>query len=368
MPDHAGTPVAGLAAVHPAGPVSALVFRDHVGRFHHAAGADGFFDRRVDRVKLVIAGDDLVQPVALGVFPEDDEMLEQFEEPALLEDPPDEHLDFVTRLRRIAFAVDGAPDLEPFLVGRERADARLRAVAHHEEFVVVQQRGDFSPVGLELLEGIPNRGLLVGRIFQLDDRERETIEKNHDVGPAVVAGFDDGELIHREPVVRERVVEIHQSHLVALDRAVGPGILHVHAIAQHLVKGAVRPGERRRPHAQHFAQRLLARLFRNLRIQPRHRRPQSSDQHHLSERIPLRRRLAGREMRPMSDRIAQLPEPAERGIFDGGFVEAHGWDWFTRRRGDAEVGRLLTMRWRPSLSVAAPKLMSRPTGRFIRRR
>ena len=62
--------------------------------------------------------------------------------------------------------------------------------------------------------------------------------------------------------------------------------------------------------------------------------------------------------------LAQLFE----GVFDDGFVEAHGGDGFTRRRGDAEVGRLLTMRWKPSLSVAAPKLMSSPTWRFIRRR
>lgn len=31
----------------------------------------------------------------------------------------------------------------------------------------------------------------------------------------------------------------------------------------------------------------------------------------------------GREMRPVADRIAQLPEPFEGGVFDDGFVEAH---------------------------------------------
>ena len=34
-----------------------------------------------------------------------------------------------------------------------------------------------------------------------------------------------------------------------------------------------------------------------------------------------------------------LPQLFEGGVFDDGFVEAHGGDWFTRRRGDAEVGR-----------------------------
>ena len=33
--------------------------------------------------------------------------------------------------------------------------------------------------------------------------------------------------------------------------------------------------------------------------------------------------LTGREMRPVPDRIAQLPEPFEGGVFDDGFVETH---------------------------------------------
>ena len=49
-------------------------------------------------------------------------------------------------------------------------------------------------------------------------------------------------------------------------------------------------------------------------------------------------------MRPVPDRIDQIPKTLERGVSDDGFVEAHGWDWFTRRRGDAEVRRWLTKR------------------------
>jgi hypothetical protein len=32
-----------------------------------------------------------------------------------------------------------------------------------------------------------------------------------------------------------------------------------------------------------------------------------------------------REMRPVPDRIAELPEPFEGGVFDHGFVQAHGF-------------------------------------------
>ena len=52
---------------------------------------------------------------------------------------------------------------------------------------------------------------------------------------------------------------------------------------------------------------------------------QATHQHHVAKRIPLRRRFAGREVRPVPDRIAQLPEPVEGGVFDDGFVELLIW-------------------------------------------
>src|SRR5690606_11472668 len=42
--------------------------------------------------------------------------------------------------------------------------------------------------------------------------------------------------------------------------------------------------------------------------------------------------------------------------------------WFTRRHEDTKSCLPLTMRLQPSLNVAAPKLMRRPSGRFNRRR
>ena len=132
-------PVARLAAVHPAGPVGSLILRHHAGlrRHRHPAGAHGFLDGGVDGVELVVAGDDFVQPVALGVLFEDDEVLEQVEEPAFFEDSVHQHFDLMHGPRRVLFSTNRAPDFEPFLIGRERADPRLRAIAHHQQFVVV---------------------------------------------------------------------------------------------------------------------------------------------------------------------------------------------------------------------------------------
>ena len=46
--------------------------------------------------------------------------------------------------------INRAPDLEPFLVGRQRPDACLKAIAHHQRGVVVQQlarSGHFATIG-----------------------------------------------------------------------------------------------------------------------------------------------------------------------------------------------------------------------------
>lgn len=100
-------------------------------------------------------------------------------------------------------------------------------------------------------------------------------------------------------------------------------LLHRHAVAQHPMKGAVRLRERRRPRPLHLSQRLLSHIFRNGRVQLPDRLPEALHQHHFAKRIARRRWFTGCELWPVSDRIAQLPELFEGGVFDDGFVEAH---------------------------------------------
>ena len=50
----------------------------------------------------------------------------------------------------------------------------------------------------------------------------------------------------------------------------------------------------------------------------------TSSGHRFSKRIRLPRRFTGRELRPVPDGIAQLPEPRQGGVFEDGFVEAYG--------------------------------------------
>ena len=75
------------------------------------------------------------------------------------------------------------------------------AVGDDQRLVGGEQRRDLRLVGLELVEGAPDGGVLVGGVLQLDDRERQAVDEQHDVRPALVLALDDGELVDRQPVV-----------------------------------------------------------------------------------------------------------------------------------------------------------------------
>jgi hypothetical protein len=139
-----------------------------------------------------------------------------------------------------------------------------------------------------------------------------------------VLPLDHRELVHDEPIIRQRQIEIQQTHPVTGNGSIQPRVFHFHAIPQHPVKHAVRLHQRRHRHPQHFPQCLLPRVLGDSRIQAPDRLAQAFYQHHRAKRIPFRRRFTGRNLRPVPDRIAQLPEPFEGRVFDDGFVEAHG--------------------------------------------
>ena len=69
-------------------------------------------------MELMVARNDLVQRARVGVFLENDRVVQQVQEPLSIEHAPDERLQFEGTGFRIAHAIDRAPDLEPLLVGR----------------------------------------------------------------------------------------------------------------------------------------------------------------------------------------------------------------------------------------------------------
>ena len=254
-------------------------------------------------------------------------MADEVQEPPLLEHPFEQHLQLGRLRRRVATPVDRPPGLEPLLPRPERPDPRLHAVGGDHADVVGEQRRDLRLVGLELPVRRPDRRLLVRRVLELDHRQRQPVDEDHDVGPPLVLPLDHRELIDRQPIVVPRLVEVDHPRLRPGDRPVLSSILDRHSVDQHPMYRPVAFDERRGFDPHHFAQRIAERLGGQLRIQPLERLPQAPFQDHVAEaRIrPLGSEHPERDVRPVEHAEPEPGEPAERCLFDDrlGELRAH---------------------------------------------
>ena len=228
-------------------------------------------DGDIDRMELVITGhllDELAGPFVL----EDEEVAQQREEAARLEDALDHHVEFRQMRRCISLARHCAPGLEPFLARADRADPRLHAVRGDQHRVGRKERTDLCLVGLELLERGPDRRVLVGRVLELDHCERQAVDEEHDVRPPSVRRIDHRELIDCEPVIVRRLREVDHTRLRTRDRSVRAPVLDGDPVHQDPVHRAIALGERRRVNSRQLPVRILDRLGRQPRIEPRERR------------------------------------------------------------------------------------------------
>jgi hypothetical protein len=131
VPDDADPPVAGLASV----PLPGLVpTRPLFDGSHELRGANRLGDCRPHRVELVVACR-LLREGSAPVVLEDDEVAEEIEQPALLQDALEHDLQLGQMGVGELLARDRAPGLEPLAPGGERADAGLDPVRDHEQRV-----------------------------------------------------------------------------------------------------------------------------------------------------------------------------------------------------------------------------------------
>ena len=89
-----------------------------------------------------------------------------------------------------------------------------------------------------MLECLPDVGLFVGGVLELQHHQRQAIEKQDDVGAAGVMGPLDGKLVDGEPVVSSRIGEVGEPHIVA-HRLPAPLVLDFHPAHQQAMEGAV---------------------------------------------------------------------------------------------------------------------------------
>ena len=306
-------------------------------------------DRRLDRVELVVSRHLLGEPPAAVVL-EHDEVAQEGEEAPLLEHPLDRHLDLGEEHRGQLLAGDGAPRLEPLPPRGEGAEPGLDAVRHREYRVEGEQRGQLGLVGPELLPGAAQRRVLVRRVLQLDDGERQAVDEQHDVGAAREVALDHGELVDREPVVVRGRLEVEHLHLRASDRAALVAVLHRDPVHRHAVERAVAGFQGRSFGAGQLAEGIVQRLGGQIRVQA----VEGVSHHRREDRVRVarpQRVRSGRHVGSADHAVAERPEPVERGLLDDRFGEGVHPGGSARR---LTVTRIITSSPLDALSTLCP--------------
>ena len=212
-------------------------------------------------------------------------------------------------------AVNGAPLHESLGIGRERAHARLGTVRDHQQLVVGEHIGHLVFVSLNLVVGLPDVGIQVCGVLQLNQHQRQTVDEQNDVGPARMARPLDGELLHRQPLVALGVLPVDQAHIVAPRLAVLL-ILHRHTRDQHAVKRPVARQQRRLPQIQHLLKRVFAGSVGHSGVESVNCRTQTDGQYHLAGAGARQARVQVIQITGVERRVTDRGQPAEGFLFE----------------------------------------------------
>ena len=165
--------------------------------------------------------------------------------------------------------------------GGQRTEPRIPPIRNGEHRIVHRQRRHLGLVSLQLMERRPDRGVPVGRIRQLDNRQRHAVYEHHDVGPPRVPVLGHGELVDGRPGVGVRLIKVDGAHLDAAYRTVGGAVLHRHAVHQQAMEGAVARLQRGSFRLRQLAQRVVERISRKVGIEARERGPEGTAEQHV---------------------------------------------------------------------------------------
>jgi len=121
------------------------------------------------------------------------------------------------------------------------------------------------------------------------------VEEDDDVGPAVLAGLDDGELVHDQPVVDRRLLPVDEPDQCCTHLAGCGAVLDRHPAGEQLVDALVLREGVLRLRAQQPGDRLLDDVRRQVGVDAQCRLAQASGENHLVVRRALRHCAAGRQ-------------------------------------------------------------------------
>ena len=236
---------------------------------------------------------------------------QQRQEPGWFTDTGKHHL----QLRHVRIgqrlARNRTPGLEPLPPGGKGTDASVEPVRHDERGIEGEQRGDFGPVGLQLLPGGPDGGLFVDRVLQLDDHQRQAVDEQHHVGAALVLVLHDGKLVDRHPVVVGGVVEVDDAGLVTAHRAAGIAIFHCHAVHRHAMKSAVAGFQRGPFRAGQLAEGVVQGIGGQAGVEPGEGIAQTLCQYHVTVIGALGARCAGGDVGAVGGAPAGIRQPGQ---------------------------------------------------------
>ena len=209
-----------------------------------ARGFNDPVDGQTHGMKLVVAGNFLDQR---AVVLEQHEVAQVVQQVLRRQHAAHQRLQLVEFAERVQrHAVNGAPGHEALRVGGQRSQQRLGAVRDDQDFVGLEDIRNLLFVGLDLVVGFPDIGLLVGRVLQLDQYQRQTVDEQDDVRAARVFRPLEGELVDRQPFVAPGLAPVNKPHEVTPRFAVLL-VLHRHAAHQQLVEMPVGRQQRRNP-------------------------------------------------------------------------------------------------------------------------
>ena len=212
-------------------------------------------------------------------------------------------------------AVDGAPLQKALGVGRQAAQAGIRPVRDDQQLVGLEHVGDLLFVGLNLVVGLPDVGVLVSRVLQLDEGQRQAVDEQDDVWATSMVRAFDGELVDGPELVARRFSPIDQAYEVA-DRFAVLLVLHRHAPHQQLVESAVGRQQGWNAKVQYPLQGVFTGTGGNVGVQALDGFAQAKRQHHLAIVGTLGVGAIVGDVVAGVDRIAQLGEPAQGFLFE----------------------------------------------------
>ena len=205
-------------------------------------GAQRLPDRALHGVVLVIAGD-LLDGRARAVVFEHGEVADQVQQALRRAEVLDDRLEFGGASHFEPVGRVGVPRLKPLLARGEAAHARAHAVRDDQQGVGVEERGDLRLVRTELVIRAPHVGGAADGVLELEHHQRQAVDEQHHVGPAVDLALDHGELVDGQVVVVLGVVEVDDAHLSAANLTVGSAVLDGDAVDELPMRGAVAGNE-----------------------------------------------------------------------------------------------------------------------------